>query len=153
MTRSFGKPLTRNEDPRLLRGEALFVDDVQLPGMLHAAFLRSPHAHARLVAVDTAAAKARPGVHAVITAEDLGEYWQPGPLLVPPPPIDGMVFHQRCQVPLAKGKVRHLGEPIALVIAESRYIAEDAVGDIEVEYEPLPALGDLEAALASDAAS
>jgi carbon-monoxide dehydrogenase large subunit len=152
MTKSFGKPLTRNEDPRLLRGEALFVDDVQLPGMLHAAFLRSPHAHARLPSIDTAAAKARPGVHAVITAEDLGEYWQPGPLLVPPPPIEGMVFNQRCQVPLAKGVVRHLGEPIALVIAESRYVAEDAVGDIEVEYDPLPAIGDLEAALAPGAA-
>jgi carbon-monoxide dehydrogenase large subunit len=152
MTRSFGRPLTRNEDPRLLRGEALFVDDLQLPGMLHAAFLRSPHAHARLVSVDTAAAKARPGVHAVITAEDLGEYWQPGPLLVPPPPIEGMIFNQRCQVPLAKDKVRHLGEPIALVVAESRYLAEDAVGVIEVEYDPLPAVGDLEAALAPGAA-
>jgi carbon-monoxide dehydrogenase large subunit len=145
---SFGKPLTRNEDPRLLRGEALFVDDVQLAGMLHAAFLRSPHAHARLLSIDTAAAKARPGVVAVITAEDLGAYWQPGPLLVPPPPIEGSVFNQRCQVPLAKGKVRHLGEPIAMVIAESRYVAEDAVGDIAVEYETLPAVADLEAALA-----
>lgn len=143
----FGKPLTRNEDPRLLRGEALFVDDVQLPGMLHAAFLRSPHAHARLLSIDTTAAKARAGVHAVITADDLGDYWKPGPLLVPPPPIEGMIFRQRCQVPLAKGIVRHLGEPIAMVLAESRYIAEDAVGDIAVEYATLPAVGDLEAAL------
>jgi carbon-monoxide dehydrogenase large subunit len=149
---SFGKPLTRNEDPRLLRGEALFVDDVDLPGLLHAAFLRSPHAHARIVAVDVAAARARPGVQAVILAEDLGDYWQPGPLLVPPPPVPGIVFNQRCQVPLAKGIVRHVGEPIALVIADSRYIAEDAVGDIAVEFDTLDAVGDLEAALAPGSA-
>ncbi len=151
-TRLVGRPVTRNEDPRLLTGRALFVDDVELPGMLHAAFLRSPHAHAKILSVDVAAAKARPGVHAVILAEDLGAYWQPGPLLVPPPPIPGMVFNQRCQVPLAKGVVRHLGEPIAMVVADSRYVAEDAVGDILVDYETLPAVGDLEAATAPDAA-
>jgi len=144
---SFGKPLTRNEDPRLLRGEALFVDDVTPAGLLHAAFLRSPHAHAHIRAVDVAAARARPGVQAVILAEDLGTYWQPGPLLVPPPPIPGIIFNQRCQVPLARGIVRHVGEPIAMVVADSRYIAEDAVGDIDVTYETLDAVGDLEAAL------
>jgi carbon-monoxide dehydrogenase large subunit len=147
--RSFGRPLTRNEDPRLLRGEALFIDDVELPGLLHVAFLRSPHAHARIIAIDCAVARARAGVHAVITAEDLGAYWQPGPLLVPPPPIAGMVFNQRCQVPLARGIVRHVGEPVVMVVAESRYIAEDALGDITVDYAPLEAVGDLEAALAS----
>ena len=151
-TRQIGRPLTRNEDPRLLTGRALFVGDVDLPGMLHAAFLRSPHAHAEMVSVDTAAARARPGVVAVITAEDLGAYWQPGPLLVPPPPIPGMVFNQRTQVPLAKGKVRHVGEPVAMVVAESRYVAEDAVGDLAVEWRVLPAVGaDLAAALAPDA--
>ena len=150
-TRHIGRPLTRNEDPRLLTGRALFVDDVALPGMLHVAFLRSPHAHAAITALDVAAAKARPGVHAVVTAEDLGEYWKPGPLLVPPPPIAGMTFRQNCQVPLAKGVVRHLGEPIAMVVAESRYIAEDAVGDILAEYAPLPVVGDLEAAVAPGA--
>ena len=149
--RAFGRPLTRNEDPRLLRGEALFVDDVELPGLLHAAFLRSPHAHARIVAVDLAAARARPGVVAVYAAADLGEYWQPGPLLVPPPPVPGMEFHQCCQVPLARDKVRHLGEPIAMVVAESRYLAEDALADIAVDYDPLPVVGELEAALAPGA--
>jgi carbon-monoxide dehydrogenase large subunit len=148
---SFGRPLTRNEDPRLLRGEALFVDDVELPGLLHVAFFRSPHAHARLVSIDTEAAKARPGVVAVVTAADLGDYWQPGPLLVPPPPVPGMVFHQRCQVPLVRDTARHVGEPVVMVLAESRYVAEDAVGDILVEWETLPAVGDLEAALAPDA--
>ena len=147
-TRQIGRPLTRNEDPRLLTGRALFVDDVELPGMLHAAFLRSPHAHAAITAIDVAAARARPGVVAVITAEDLGEYWTPGPLLVPPPPIAGMTFRQRCQVPLAKGVVRHVGEPVVMVVAESRYVAEDAIGDIVVDYDTRDAVGDLEAAVA-----
>jgi carbon-monoxide dehydrogenase large subunit len=147
-TRHIGRPVTRNEDPRLLTGRALFVDDVSLPGMLHAAFLRSPHAHAEIVSIDAAAAAAREGVVAVITAEDLGAYWQPGPLLVPPPPIPGMTFRERCQVPLAKGVVRHVGEPVVMVVAESRYIAEDALGDIAVAYAPRHAVGALEAAVA-----
>jgi CO/xanthine dehydrogenase Mo-binding subunit len=87
---------------------------------------------------------------AVYTAEDLGDYWQPGPLLVSPPPIEGTVFHARTQVPLARDKVRHAGEPIAVVIAESRYIAEDACAEVEVDYEPLPAVVDLEKALQPD---
>lgn len=151
-TRTLGQRIPRNEDARLLTGQALFVDDVQLPGLLHAAFVRSPHAHARLGKIDTDTARRRAGVVAVYTAEDLGAYWQPGPLLVPPPPIRGAVFHQRTQVPLAKGKVRHVGEPVALVIAESRYIAEDAAADVDVEYDPLPAVVDLEAALKPGAA-
>ena len=150
-TRHIGRPVTRNEDPRLLTGRALFVDDVSLPGMLHAAFLRSPHAHAEIRAIDADAARARPDVVGVVTAEDLGEYWKPGPLLVPPPPIAGTTFRQRCQVPLARGIVRHVGEPVAMLVADSRYIAEDALADIAVDYAPLPAVGDLEAALAPDA--
>ncbi len=150
-TRYFGQSVKRNEDPRLLTGQALFVDDVHLPGMAHAAFLRSPHAHARLGAIDTSEAAAMPGVIAIYTAADLGEYWQTGPLLVPPPPIAELVFNPRTQVPLAKGKVRHVGEPIALVIAENRYQAEDAAERIVVEYEPLPAVVDLEQALAPTA--
>ncbi len=146
-TRNFGAPITRNEDARLLSGQALFVDDVELPGMLHAAFLRSNVAHARIRSIDVAAARARPGVVAVYTAADLGAYWAPGPLLVPPPPIAGITFNQRTQVPLAKDKVRHVGEPLAVVLADSRYIAEDALADIGVELDPLPAIVDLEKAL------
>src|SRR5580698_4384146 len=146
-TRYFGAPVTRNEDARLLSGQALFVDDVELPGMLHAAFLRSNVAHARIRSIDVAAARARPGVVAVYTAADLGAYWAPGPLLVPPPPIAGITFNQRTQVPLAKDKVRHVGEPLAVVLADSRYIAEDALADIGVELDPLPAIVDLEKAL------
>ncbi|HEU0013506.1 MAG TPA: xanthine dehydrogenase family protein molybdopterin-binding subunit [Longimicrobium sp.] len=146
-----GESAPRNEDRRLLTGNALFVDDVQLEGMLHVAFKRSDHAHATILGIDTSAALARPGVVAVLTAEDLGDYWQPGPLLVPPPPVQGLVFNQATQVPLAKGKVRHAGEPVVMIIAESRYIAEDALDDVWVDYEPLEPVVDLEAALAPDA--
>jgi len=146
-----GERVRRNEDPRLLTGKALFVDDVDLPGLLHVAFLRSPHAHARLGRIDVSRALALPGVIAVYTAADLGDYWRPGPLLVPPPPIPGITFNQRTQVPLAKEKVRHLGEPVALVVAESRYLAEDALEAIEVDYEPLPPAVDLERSVAPGA--
>ncbi|MEA3069021.1 MAG: aerobic carbon-monoxide dehydrogenase large subunit [Alphaproteobacteria bacterium] len=148
-TRYFGAPIKRNEDGRLLTGQALFVDDVELPGLLHAAFLRSEVAHACIGHIDVTRALGRIGVVAVYTARDLGAYWQPGPLLVPPPPIAGITFNQRTQVPLAKDKVRHVGEPIAVVIAQSRYIAEDALADIVVDLEPLPAVVDLEMALAT----
>lgn len=147
-----GRPIPRNEDARLLTGRALFVDDVDLPGMVHAAFVRSPHAHARIVRVDTRRALARKGVVAVYSAADLGDYWQPGPLLVPPPPVAKLVFHARTQVPLAKDKVRHVGEPVVVVLATSRYLAEDAAEDVEVDYEPLPAVVGLERALAPGAA-
>jgi aerobic carbon-monoxide dehydrogenase large subunit len=146
-TRTFGEPVKRNEDRRLLTGQALFIDDVELPGMLHAALLRSQVAHARILKIDVTKALQRQGVVAAYVADDLGAYWQPGPLLVPPPPIAGIVFNQRTQVPLAKGKVRHVGEPLVIVIAESRYIAEDALDDIDVELEQLPAVVDLEQGL------
>src|SRR6266403_113944 len=151
-TRTFGEPVKRNEDRKLLTGQALFVDDVELPGLLHAAFLRSEVAHACIGHIDVTRALGRIGVVAVYTAEDLGAYWQPGPLLVPPPPIAGIVFNARTQVPLAKDKVRHVGEPLAIVIAESRYIAEDALDDIDVELEQLPAVVDLEKGLSAGSA-
>src|SRR5947207_9426936 len=148
-TRTFGEPIKRNEDHRLLTGQALFIDDLELPGMLHAAFLRSQVANAKILKIDVSKALQRPGVVAAYTADDLAGYWQPGPLLVPPPPIPGIVFNARTQVPLAKDKVRHVGEPLVIVIAESRYIAEDALDDIDVELETLGAVVDLEAALAT----
>ena len=150
-TRQFGQPIKRNEDPRLLTGRALFTDDVQMAGMLHVAFLRSDLAHARIRSIDVKGARRRPGVAAVYTADDLGEFWQPGPLLVPPPPVEQLEFHERTQVPLAKGKVRHAGEAVAMVVAESRYLAEDALDDIFVDYEPLDAVIGLEAALSEGA--
>jgi len=148
MRKYIGERITRNEDPRLLTGQALFVDDVDLPGMLHAAFLRSDYAHARLLNIDISQALERPGVVAVYTADLMGDEWQPGPPNVSPPPtIEDITFHSRTQVPLAKGKVRHVGEAIAMVIAENRYIAEDAVEDILVDFEPLDVVADIETAL------
>ena len=142
----------RNEDERLLTGRARFVDDVQLPGMVHVVFVRSDYAHARLNRVDVTAARARPGVLAVYTAGDLGDYLKPAPLLVPPPPIADLVFHARTHLPLAKDKVRYVGEPMAMVVAESRYVAEDAVRDVVVDADPLDAIVDLEAGLSTNAA-
>jgi aerobic carbon-monoxide dehydrogenase large subunit len=150
-TRYFGAPIRRNEDKRLLTGQALFIDDVELPGMLYAAFLRSQVAHARIRKIDVSKALQRPGVIAVYTAADLGAYWQAGPLLVPAPPIPRLAFNPRTQVPLAKDKVRHAGEPLAVIVAESRYIAEDALDDILVDIDELPAVVDLEGALSADA--
>ena len=148
MKKSIGVRMKRVEDPRLLTGQALFVDDVDIPNMLHAAFLRSDYAHAYLRSVDVSKARAHPGVVAVFTAEDMGEDWQPGPPLVSPPStVKGVTFHSRTQVPLAKGKVRHVGETIAVVIAESRYIAEDAVEDIVVDLDPLEVVSNIETAL------
>jgi carbon-monoxide dehydrogenase large subunit len=141
----------RNEDARLLTGRALFVDDVQLPGMLHVAFVRSEHAHGRITSVDVSAARLRPGVHVIYTAADLGDYLRPGPILVSPPPIPNLVFHPCTQLPLAKDKVRHVGEPIAMIVADNRYVAEDAIRDVVVEIDPIDAVVDLEKGLAPDA--
>ncbi len=153
MAKYIGQPVKRNEDPRLLTGQALFVDDVDLPGMLHATFLRSDYAHARIISIDTSAAEAVPGVVAVYTAADMGDFWHPSPMIVQPPAtIENIVFNARPQIPMAKDKVRHIGDPLAVVIAESRYIAEDAAEQIWVEYEPLDAVTDLEKALEPDSA-
>ena len=145
----FGKSLKRNEDQTLLTGKALFVDDVNIPGMLHVAFHRSIYAHARIDKIDVTNALNLPGVVAIYSANKLGDYWKPCPLLVSPPPIKNVIFNERTQVPLAKGKVRHAGEAIAVVVAENRYIAEDAAEKIMVHMEPLDAVVDLEKALES----
>jgi CO/xanthine dehydrogenase Mo-binding subunit len=146
-----GKRVKRVEDPRLLTGQALFVGDVNLPDMLYAAFFRSDYAHAKLVSIDTSAAEKIPGVVGVYTAEDMGDDWEPGPPLVSPPPtLEDVVFHSRRQVPLVRDKVKHAGEIIAVVVAESRYIAEDAAEEIEVELDPLPVVVDLEKCLEPD---
>ena len=151
-TQFFGERIKRNEDPRLLTGQALFTDDVNLPDMAHVAFVRSPYAHARILDIDVSSALEREGVIAVYTAVSLASYWQPGPLLVSPPPVKNIVFNQRTQVPLAKDKVRHVGEPVVMIVAESRYIAEDAVDDIFIDFEPLPAVVDLETAVSNNTA-
>ncbi len=154
MEQYVGKRMTRTEDPRLLTGQALFVDDLQIPGMLHAAFLRCDYAHARLNSIDVSAARALPGVVAVYTAADMGDDWRHcPPLVIPPPTVKDVLFHTRTQVPLVKvgDKVRHLGEPLAMVLAENRYVAEDALEQIVVDLEPLEAVADMEQALAEGA--
>jgi len=147
MTRMIGARILRNEDPRLLRGLGCFVDDVNPAGVLHAACLRSPHARARIRSIDASRAREVPGVHLVAIASDLGELNQPGPLLIPHPAL----AEPRTQRPLALGEVRYAGETVAFAVADDRYIAEDAVALVDVEYEPLPAVTDTEAALAPGA--
>ena len=142
-TRYFGQRVKRSEDPRLLTGRGTFVDDIRLPGTAHAAFLRSPHAHARILRIDTTRARTAPGVVAVYTRADLPETLaEPLPKLIP----HHALVHHKTQYALAPEKVRHVGEPVVLVIAESRYLAEDAVDLIDVEYDPLPPVVDLERA-------
>jgi CO/xanthine dehydrogenase Mo-binding subunit len=150
--RFFGARIKRNEDPRLLTGRALFVDDVDLPGMLHIAFVRSPYAHARIKSIDATAARKTPGVVAVYTAADLGSYWRTGVLNVGLPPIKDAYFNERLHPILAKDKVRHVGEVVVCVVAESRYIAEDAANKIGIDYEALPVHIDPRKALEDGAA-
>ncbi len=151
-TRYFGERIKRNEDPRLLTGRALFVDDINLPEMAHIAFVRSPYAHARIKSIDTSQAKALPGVVAVYAAADLGDYWRTGVLNVGVPPIKGTTFNERLHPILAKDKVRHVGEPVVCIVAESRYIAEDAANLVLVDYGSLPVNVDVRKALEEGAA-
>ncbi|HXX78735.1 MAG TPA: xanthine dehydrogenase family protein molybdopterin-binding subunit, partial [Ktedonobacteraceae bacterium] len=146
-TRWFGAPIPRNEDPRLLRGKGSYVDDIDLPEQLHAAVLRSPFARARIVSIDVSAARDLPGVHLVLTASDLGEILDPSPLLVP----HQALTHPHTQLPLALREVKYVGEAVAYVVADSRYLAEDALDLIEVEYEPLPVVHNMDVAISKDA--
>lgn len=147
-TRWFGERVRRNEDPRLLTGKGTFVDDIQPPNLLHGAVLRSPHARARIARIDASGARSMPGVAAVYTHADLPvPLGDPLPRLIPHPAL----IHHKTQVALATDVVRHVGEPVAFVVADSRYLAEDALEAIDVEYEPLPAVVDLEAAVAPGA--
>jgi CO/xanthine dehydrogenase Mo-binding subunit len=144
--RSFGTSVRRKEDPRLLTGRGKYAADFRLPGMLHAAIVRSPHAHARLGNLRTKAALGLHGVVAVITGEDLGAIGCIPVRLGPRPSIVACL-----QPPLARDKVRYVGEPVAFVIAESRYVAEDALDLVEVDYDPLPPVSDARRALEGDA--
>ncbi|MGE0649294.1 MAG: molybdopterin cofactor-binding domain-containing protein [Alphaproteobacteria bacterium] len=141
-TRLIGERIKRREDRRLLTGTATFIDDVRLPGMAHAVVLRSQHAKARIRRIDASGALALPGVLAVITHEDLGAANDPMPLLNQ----DRGFIHPRTHRALAPGQVRFVGEAVALIVAEDRYRAEDALELIDVEYEPASAAVDLLAA-------
>jgi carbon-monoxide dehydrogenase large subunit len=139
-----GSPIKRREDPRLITGQATYVDDIKLTGMLHMAVLRSPYGHARINSINTEAARNQPGVVAVYTAEDLKG--AVGDIAVAVP-LGKMTEGMGIRKPLAEGKVRFFGDPVAVVIAESRYTARDARDLIEVDYEPLPAAIDVEKAM------
>ena len=146
-----GQSPRRKEDERLLTGRGRFVDDIWLPGLHHLALVRSTHARARLVRVDLEAARAMPGVVA-LAAADLPELAAPLPALHAEPTNPYVVLDIPRPPPiLARDEVRHVGEVIAVVVADSRYRAADAVDAIAVEYEPLPAVVDAEAALSKDA--
>jgi carbon-monoxide dehydrogenase large subunit len=140
-----GTPIKRREDPRLITGQATYVDDIKLLGMLHMAVLRSPYGHARIKSINTEAARNHPGVVAVYIAEDLKGVVGNIPIAAPlPGPISEGLGRRG---PLAEGKVRFYGDPVAVVIAEDRYTARDARDLIEVDYEPLPAAMDIEKAM------
>ncbi len=140
-----GTSIKRREDPRLITGQATYVDDIKLHGMLHMSVLRSPYGHARINSINTEAARKHPGVVAVYTAADLKGVVGPIPVAVPLPPHipNGMGIRG----PLAEGKVRFFGDPVAVVIAHGRFTARDARDLIEVDYEPLPAAIDVEKAM------
>src|SRR6202043_2056596 len=128
------------EDPALLSGRGRFVDDMKLSGMLHACFVRSPYAHARVHGIDAKPALAIPGVHAVIAAEDLPDPMRSEamPMLLPNPSISALCT----QHVLARAEVYYVGQPVAVVIADSRYIAEDSAPAVAVHYDALAAVGD-----------
>jgi carbon-monoxide dehydrogenase large subunit len=139
-----GQEVRRSEDFALVRGEGRFVDDIDLPGTLHCAFVRSPYAHARIRSIDRSAALAAPGVHAVWANEDLPAELR-GPLPYNTPPV--MIDHPRLWSILAQREVCYVGEAVAVVIAQSRHLAEDACALVDVDYEPLEVCADYRDAL------
>ena len=147
--RYFGAAVKRLEDPKLITGRGQYLDDIAMPGVLHVAVVRSPHAHALINAIDTSMARGHAGVVAVLTADDLGEMARkPMPMMAPAP----MVKTPLTQSPLAHGSVHYVGEAVALVVGESRAVAEDAAAMVMVDYDPLPAMVDLAHALNEGAA-
>lgn len=141
-----GQPLPRKEDRRFLTGSGRYIDDIEVPGALHACFVRSPHAHARIVAIDTAACAAAPGVVAVVTGRDVAR-WTTRHRMAPP--IDGLKPVEMDSLPI--DRARFQGDPVAIVVAADRYLAEDAAALVEVEYEVLEAVTDMHRALEPDA--
>ncbi|UZE46940.1 molybdopterin-dependent oxidoreductase [Rhodopseudomonas sp. P2A-2r] len=142
-----GRDLPRREDRRFLTGQGQYLDDMTIAGALHAAFLRSPHAHARIISIGTEAAAALPGVVKVVTGRDVAAWTT---ILQMAPPIDGLAPTAMPAMPI--DKVRFQGDIVACVIARDRYLAEDAIEAIEVDYDMLPAITDLPSAFAAGAA-
>jgi aerobic carbon-monoxide dehydrogenase large subunit len=154
-----GQPLPRFEDLRLVRGEGRYTDDISLPDETYAAFVRSPHAHARIIRINKVVALAAPGTFAVLSGDDyvadgyLGVPHMPNPvdaIDVTKPAYEGAVLDQP-HLPLVVGRVRHVGEPVAIVVAASKAEARSAAELVEVEYEVLPAVTEIEDAIAPGA--
>jgi carbon-monoxide dehydrogenase large subunit len=144
-----GADVLRSEDPRLLTGNGRYLDDIVLPGMLHAAFVRADHAHARILGIDADEARSIPGVHAVLTLADLGDQYLSKPL---DQPYASPAMKQDIRpLALAADEVCYVGQPIAVVVADSRYLAEDGAAAVWVDYEPLQAMVDCRDALKPDA--
>src|SRR5215510_264624 len=140
-----GARIKRREDPRLITGQATYTDDLQLPGMLYMSVLRSVYAHAKITSIGVSKARELPGVVAVLTATDIAGQTGPVPCAAEAP---GMKLPHHPL--LAEGKVRYVGEPVAVVVATSRYVARDALDLIEVDYDPLDAVADPEKAVEAD---
>jgi aerobic carbon-monoxide dehydrogenase large subunit len=139
-----GRALKRKEDPRLITGRATYVEDIVLPGMLYAAIVRSPEAHATITSIDAEGARSRPDVVAVFTGEDMDDLAAPCPMVWVPPGVD---VHVPDHWPLARGKVGYVGQAVAVVLGTDRYGVFDAAEEVLVEYEPLPVVVDPEQAL------
>lgn len=139
-----GKAIKRKEDPRLITGSGIYTDDIKLPGMVYAAFVRSPYAHAKIRSIDGGAAKALPGVLGVYTYQDLKDAFKaPLPCAWAGFPTVKNPAHW----PLAPDRVRHVGDPVAVVVATDKYLARDAAERVRVDYEPLPTVVDAEESL------
>jgi carbon-monoxide dehydrogenase large subunit len=139
-----GQPVRRREDPRLITGTGTYVDDVKLPGMLHAALMRSPHPHAKITSIDLSAARKHPGVVCALSGEDLASRLGSLPCVAPAQNVPDHPV-------LARGKVRYVGDPVAVVVATDPYIARDAIELITADFDPLPAVVDPEKALEAGA--
>ncbi|MFI5280319.1 MAG: xanthine dehydrogenase family protein molybdopterin-binding subunit, partial [Gemmatimonadales bacterium] len=137
-----GRGVLRVEDDKLLKGRGIFADDLHLPGLVHLAFVRSPHAHARIRAIRTERATALPGVLAVFTGRQLEALCKPMRVEIAFPS-----YKAPARPVVAVDAAKFVGDAVAVVVAESRYVAEDAADLVEVDYEPLPAIVDVEAAL------
>src|SRR2546428_865261 len=147
--RLMGAEVKRKEDPRLITGSSSYVGDITLPGMHHVAFVRSPHAHARIRGIDTSAALRHPGVLAVVTGNDIRAHCRPLPVPFGGEggavgPDDASFVRRHCA--LSIDKVRHVGEAVAAGVATSESIAADAAADVAVDWEPLPSVADVFAA-------
>jgi carbon-monoxide dehydrogenase large subunit len=145
-----GQAIRRREDPRLITGKGQYTDDFTLPGQLHMAIVRSTEAHAKITSIDKSAAEARDDVLAVVTADDLeSDLLAPLPMAWVPP---GIEIKTAENWPLAKGEVNHVGEAVAVVVGEDKYAVVDAAEEVVVDYDPLPAVVDAEAAIKDGAA-